>query len=150
MKRSVTANSFAIIAKAFFAKYNDYTLAIDCGTKDHDTMIFTKKLADGAPGKPTYAHIHYNPNINEELTVANYFFARMSRKYLHMGYHSKDGNLNAECSPLTWTEAFKFMRLKFDPFTDQRIDLWEPDKKNHRLKYIFLDDELNDNIIDTD
>lgn len=74
----------------------------------------------------------------------------MSKHFRHQGYHSKDGNLNEECSPLSWTEVFKFMRLKFDPFIDQRIDLWHPDKKNHRLKYIYLEDLTNENTTDID
>lgn len=142
-------NSFFIIVKAIFAKYNDYTLAIDLDTKEHDTVIFTRKSPDGGRGKPTYAHIHYNPNINEELAVASYFIKRMSKKYLHQGYRLRDGNLNAECSILTCTEVFKFMRLKFDPFTDLRNTLWEPDKKNHRLKYTYLEDLICDDTIDT-
>lgn len=150
MKRCVTVNSFIIIVKAFFAQHADFTLAIDIGSEDHDTIVFTKKLTEGGRGTPSYAHIHYNPNIDEELSVANYYFKKMSEHFRLQGYHSKDGNLNAECSILSWTEVFKFMRLKFDPFEDQRIDLWQPDKKNHRLKYIYLEDLMNDNTIDID
>lgn len=150
MNRCVTVNSFCIIAKAFFAQYADFTLAIDVGTKKHDTIVFTKKLTEGGRGTPSYAHIHYNPNIDEELSVANYYFKRMSKNFRHQGYHPKNGNLNAECSILSWTEVFKFMRLKFDPFVDQKIDLWPSDKKNHRLKYTYLEDLMNNITIDSD
>lgn len=69
MKRSVTANSYHIIVKEFFNLYAEYTLALDIGTKDHDSMLFIKKIEGGGNGLPAYSHIHYNPNFDEELAV---------------------------------------------------------------------------------
>lgn len=135
MQRCVSANSYSLIAKEFFSLYPNYTLAVDVGTKDHDTILFLQKIEGGGRGKPAYSHIQYNPNVNEELSVATYFVAKMSKHYRLFGYHSVDGNLNAVCSMLSWTEVFKFIRLSFNPFTDKRIDLWPADKRNRRLKY---------------
>lgn len=148
MKRCVTANSYHIIVKAFFSMYTEYTLALDIGTKNHDSMLFIKKLKDGGHGKPAYSHIHYNPNIGEELTVAIHFVRKMSSHYNLFGYHSTDGNLNAECASLTWTEAFKFIRLSFNPFSDERIDLWPTDTKNRRWIYTYLEDLIPDTVND--
>lgn len=144
MKRCVTVNSYHIIVKAFFALYPDFTLAVDIGTKDHDTIIFTQKIKGGGHGKPSYAHIHFNPNIDEEVAVVTYYVQKMSANYLFSGYHSQDGNLNGECSSLCWTEVFKFIRLSFNPFVDKRIDLWPADKKNRRWKYTYLEDIFPD------
>lgn len=142
MQRCVSADSYSIIAKNFFSLYPDYTLAVDVGTKDHDTMLFMQKIEAGGRGKPAYSHIHYNPNINEEVGVATHFVRKMSEHYNLFGYHSIDGNPNAECSVLSWTEAFKFLRLSFNPFTDKRIDLWPADKKNRRWKYTYLENVI--------
>lgn len=122
--------------------YEDYTLALDVGTKDHDTILFTHKIKGGGRGKPKYAHIHYNPNIDESLGVLNHYLNKMSKHYNLYGYHSADGNLDGKCSSLCWTEVFKFMRLGFNPFTDSKIDLWPADRKNRRWKYTYLEDVI--------
>lgn len=145
MNRCVTANSYKIIVKEFFNLYADYTLVLDVGTRDHDSVLFIQKIKDGGRGKPAYSYLHYNPNIGEELAIATHFVNKMSKNYKLFGYHSANGNINAECASLTWTEVFKFIRLSFNPFIDKRIKLWPADKKNRRFRYTYLEDLLPDN-----
>lgn len=103
-----------------------------------------KRLKEAAAAnRLTRTYIHYNSNINEELCVATYFVGKMSEHYEVFGCYFVDGNPNAESSLLTWTEAFKFLRLSFNPFADKRIDLWPTDKNNNRRgKYTYLEDVI--------
>lgn len=99
---------------AFFSKYPGAILAVDVTKDAHDTVIFMRKLGRG------FDYVHFNPNFNERLSLAEVIFNKMSKERTVRGYSAEGGsdpwNTRGSCSAHVWQQVYRFMKFKFNPF----------------------------------
>lgn len=102
--------------QAFFTynngQYQNHTLAVNIGNLQHDMAIFIKKGK-----KPNYAFAHFDPNKGVSSQITTAFTKQFGKNQERYGYHSSHGNLDGECTHLTWLELLKFLLAGEDPFT---------------------------------
>lgn len=121
---------------AFFSKYPSAILAVDAPKEEHDSVLFMKKFGRG------FEYIHFNPNFDERVPIAEYIIKRMSRDSKVQRYNAEDGddpwNVSASCSAHVWQQVYRFMCLKFNPFDREVLFPWN---KRYR-KFMYPNDLL--------
>lgn len=116
--RGVSYSGSRSSISAFFTKHPGSLLAVSVGNRAHDTLIFMRKVGR------SYEFIHYNPNFNERLYLAERVMSGLSKTGKIRGYSADGWNVEGWCSAYVWTEVFKLLRTNYDPFQREGLTDW--------------------------
>lgn len=124
-KRCTTVSNGISIIRAFLKMHPDFDLAIPCGSLSHECCVFFRKNAAGK-----FRVIYFNPNystiqngVESSKIVKQLFLAMKGAIIEKRSFYSPCGNVEGECSALTWKKLHDLVCNGWSPFTDNSLNL---------------------------
>lgn len=106
--------------------FEKYTLSVSVGSMIHESCMFfrnDKSIINAIYFNPSYSTVHDGPQYSKYAHQLCTFFKKKLNNI--RAYYSPSGNVEAECSKLTWKEIFNHLCNGDNPFTNDNIELQE-------------------------
>lgn len=123
--RCTTVSNGVAAIRHFFTVFAEYDLVVPCGSLDHECCVFFRQ----EDNEKLHA-IYFNPSYSEQQegvefsTVVKELFVSLKGKVIKkQAFYAESGNVEGECSALTWEKIFRHVCDGLTPFDDDRLVL---------------------------
>lgn len=124
-KRCTTVSNGIRLIRKFFNIYPNFDIVVPCGSLSHECCVFFRKDAAGK-----FRAIYFNPNFStiqngvESSKIVKELFVMMRGALVEKrSFYSPCGNVDGECSALTWKKVHDLVCDGSTPFMDHSLHL---------------------------